>query len=328
MLNFAILGAGNIARKMASTINQISLKGNSSVKLTAVASRSIEKSKSFATEFNIEKAYGSYEDLYNDPNIDLVYIATPHNFHFEQSKCCLEHSKNVICEKPFTVNAKEAKILLDLANEKNLFITEAIWSRYVPMRKIIADEINSGIIGTPLVLTANLGYAISGNERLVKPELAGGALLDVGIYALTFADMFFGEPDCVEASCVKNAAGVDMTNAVTFTYTKEAKMALLCSSAISVSDRYGCIHGTKGYIMVSNMINPQSLKVFDANDKLLKEIKAPEQITGFEYEVYESIDAINKGKLECESMPHERILYMMNLMDSIRAQLGIKYPFE
>ncbi len=328
MLNFAILGAGSIARVMATTINKMNSSGNNIVKLAAVASRSLDKSKLFASEFNIEKAYGSYDELYNDPSIDLVYIATPHNFHYEQCKSCLQHRKNVLCEKPFTVNAKQAKELLDIAAEKKVFITEGIWTRYQPMRRIIDEEIKSGIIGYPMMVTANLGYNMTSKERLLKPELAGGALLDVGIYALNFANMILGDPDEVDSSCIKNAAGVDMSNSVTFTYKDTAKMAVLCSSALCVSDRYGMIHGSEGFIMVENINNPQSLKVFDKAYNLIKEINAPEQLTGFEYEVEEAAKAIKNGEIQCSSMSHEKILYMMNLMDSIRAQMGIKYPFE
>lgn len=328
MLNFAILGAGSIARVMATTINKMNSSGNNIVKLAAVASRSLDKSKQFASEFNIEKAYGSYDELYNDPSIDIIYIATPHNFHYEQCKSCIQHKKNVLCEKPFTVNAKQAKALLDMAAEKKVFITEGIWTRYQPMRRIIDEEIKSGIIGKPMMVTANLSYNMTQKERLLKPELAGGALLDVGIYALNFANMILGDPDEVDSSCIKNAAGVDMSNSVTFTYKDTAKMAVLCSSALCVSDRFGMIHGSEGFIMVENINNPQSLKIFDNAYNLIKEINAPEQLTGFEYEVEEVAKAIKNGEIQCSSMPHERILYMMNLMDSIRAQMGIKYPFE
>lgn len=328
MLNYAILGAGSIARVMAKTVNMMIAEGNNCVKLAAVASRSLEKSKNFAKEFGIEKAYGSYDDLYNDPSIDLVYIATPHNFHFEQCKKCLEHGKHVLCEKAFTVNAKEAKELCKLAKEKKLLITEAIWTRYQPMRAIIDETVASGIVGFPMMVTANLGYFISMNERLVKPELAGGALLDVGVYSLNFANMVLGDPDKVDAVCVKNKAGVDMSNSMTLTYEKTGQMAVLCSSAMSVSDRFGMIHCTKGFIQVDNINNPQGLKVFDIEYNLVKEIKCPKQYTGYEYEVIEAAKAIENGLTECDAMPHERTIYMMELMDSIRAQLGIKYPFE
>lgn len=327
-INFAILGLGMIAKVMASTILQMNKSGDKSVKLYGAASRSLEKSQSFCKEFSVEKAYGSYEDLYKDPKVDLVYIATPHSCHFEEVKKCLEHGKNVLCEKAFTVNAKQAKELIDLAKDKKLLLAEAIWTRYQPMRQIIADTINSNIVGPVTMLTANLGYDIVSVPRLVKPELAGGALLDVGIYPLNFANMILGDPDCVDAVCIKNASGVDMSNSITLSYEKTGVMAVLCSSAMGISDRFGMIHCKKGFIQVDNVNNPQGLKVFDSNYSLIKEIKCPKQLTGYEYEVAACVQAIEQGKIECPQMPHERTLYMMQLMDSIRAQLGIKYPFE
>lgn len=327
-INFAILGLGMIARVMANTILQMNKAGDHCVRLYAAASRSKEKSQSFCSEFSVATSYGSYEELYKDPNVDLVYIATPHSCHFEEVKQCLQHGKNVLCEKAFTVNAKQAKELIELAKEKKLLLAEAIWPRYQPMRKIIVDTINSNVVGPVTMLTANLGYDIVSVPRLVKPELAGGALLDVGIYPLNFANMILGDPDSVEATCIKNASGVDMSNSITLCYEKTGVMAVLCSSAMGISDRFGMIHCKKGFIQVDNINNPQGLKVFDCNYSLIKEIKCPKQLTGYEYEVSACVRAIEQGKIECPEMPHERTLYMMQLMDSIRAQLGIRYPFE
>lgn len=328
MINFAIVGAGSIAKLMATTIKMMNKGGDESVKLYAIASRSLEKAKEFAKEFGIEKAYGSYEELYNDPAINLVYIATPHNFHYEQTKACLEHGKHVLCEKAFTVNAKEAKELIDLSKEKKLLLAEAIWTRYQPMRQIINDVISSGIVGPAYMITANLGYSIADKPRLVKKDLAGGALLDVGVYPINFTNMIFGDPTGVEATCIKNQEGVDVSNSITLTYADTGRMAVLCSSAICVSDRFGMIHCKDGFIQVENINNPQSIQVFNKQYQLIKEIKCPKQYTGYEYEVVACVKAIEAGLCECEQMPHERTLYIMNLLDSIRAQLGIKYPFE
>lgn len=326
MIRYAILGAGAIAHVMAKTVKLMTEGGNTSIKLCAIASRDVKKAQEFAAQYGIEKAY-TYDDLYKDPNIDLVYIATPHNFHFEQSKKCIEGGKHVLCEKPFTVNAKEAQELLKIAKEHRRLITEAIWTRYQPMRKIIDDTIKSGIVGQPMMLTANLCYSISHNERLVKPELAGGALLDVGIYSLNFANMIFGDPDEVDAVCVKNMAGVDMSDSITLRY-RTGQMAVLNASAMCISDRCGIIYCTKGYIKVENINNPQSLTVVNDRYEVIKEIACPKQYTGYEYEVEQACLAIEKGELECSAMSHERTEYMMKLMDSIRAQYAIKYPFE
>jgi len=326
VIRYAILGAGAIGHVMAKTVTMMNQAGNNGVKLCAIASRDVKRAKEFASLYGIEKAC-TYEDLYNDKDIDLVYIATPHNFHFEQSKRCLESGKHVLCEKAFTVNAKEARELCKIARERNLLITEAIWPRYQPMRQIINETISSGIAGQPMMLTATLCYSISHNQRLVKPELAGGALLDVGIYSLNFANMIFGDPDEVDAVCVKNMAGVDMSDSITLRY-KSGQMAVLNASSMCISDRMGIIYCTKGHIRVENINNPQSIEVYNERYELIKKIPCPPQLTGYEYELIKACEAIEKGQTECEDMPHERTIYMMELMDSIRAQYALKYPFE
>lgn len=175
-MNIGILGAGKIAGVMADTINRMT-----DVKLYAVGSRSWEKANAFANEFAIDKAYGSYEELVSDDAIDLVYIATPHSHHYEQMKLCIEHGRNVLCEKAFTYNAAQAEEIADLAAKKNVYVAEAIWTRYMPSRQMINEILEFGVIGDVRTMTCNLSYPISNIERLTNPELAGGALLDVGV---------------------------------------------------------------------------------------------------------------------------------------------------
>ena len=187
-MKIGILGAGGIAVQMAKTV-----AGMKDVENYAVAARSFERAQAFAEKYGFSKAYGSYEEMLADPQVDLVYIATPHSHHYLHAKMCLEAGKNVLCEKAFTVNADQARKLFALAKEKNLLITEAIWTRYMPSRKMIDDIISSGVIGEVTAVTANLNYAISEVERIRKPELAGGALLDVGVYTINFASMVLGD---------------------------------------------------------------------------------------------------------------------------------------
>ena len=187
-MKIGILGAGGIAVQMAKTV-----AGMKDVENYAVAARSLERAQAFAEKYGFSKAYGSYEEMLADPLVDLVYIATPHSHHYLHAKMCLEAGKNVLCEKAFTVNADQARKLFALAKEKNLLITEAIWTRYMPSRKMIDDIISSGVIGEVTAVTANLNYAISEVERIRKPELAGGALLDVGVYTINFASMVLGD---------------------------------------------------------------------------------------------------------------------------------------
>lgn len=322
-MNIGILGAGNIASTMAKTLNE--MKG---VKCRAVASRDLARAKNFALEHRIQNAYGSYEELASDPAIDIIYIATPHSHHAEHAKLCIEHGKAVLCEKAFAKNAAEAKSVLDFAKEKNVLVTEAIWTRYMPSRKLIDEILVSSIIGKITSLSANLHYNISHRERLVNPALAGGALLDVGIYTLNFALMHFGsEIERVESSAALTETGVDGTNSITL-YYKDGRAAFLNSGMFSRSDRKGIFFGERGYIVVENINNPNSICVFDERDNLVKKVEVPPQISGYEYEVEETVAALSAKKLECDSMPHRETLRVMEIMDSLRKSWGVKFPGE
>lgn len=322
-MNVGILGAGNIAGKMARTLN-----GMKDATAYAVAARDLERAQSFAKEYQMEKAYGSYEEMLADDKVDLVYIATPHSHHLEHGKLCISYRKPVLCEKSFTANAAQARELLDYAKENGVFITEAIWTRYMPSRKIITDIIESGELGEMHMLSANLGYCISHKERLVKPELAGGALLDVGIYPLNFASMFFGNDIVhIASSCVKHETGVDGQAGMILTY-KDGRMATLHTGMYAATEQYGIIYGTKGYLIAYNINNIDKIEVFSSDRKLIRTIKVPEQITGYEYEVEACMRALNEGRLECEEMPHSETIRLMEQMDTLRAQWGIRYPFE
>lgn len=323
-MNFAILGAGGIARTMASTV--VPMK---EICKKAVAARDYDRAESFAKEYGFEKAYGSYEEMLADPEIDLVYIAVPHSHHCQWTKAALEAGKNVLCEKAFAVNEKQAKEMIDLARSKNLLLTEAIWTRYMPSRQMILDIIDSGIIGEVTSVSANLGYQIDAKERIVRPELAGGALLDLTVYPLNFASMVLGDDIVkIDASCVKTETGVDGLDTVMLTY-KDGKMATMFTTIYSLTDRSGYIYGRNGYIEVQNINNPEVIRVWDANRScrnVIAEYKVPEQITGYEYEVLACKKALEEGRIECPEMPHAETLKMMNWMDQIRAQFGIVFP--
>lgn len=322
-MNIGILGAGNIARNMARTLNRMD-----DAVCFAVASRGKEKAERFAEEFGIQKAYGSYEELVSDPDVELVYIATPHSHHFEHAKLCIAHGKSVLCEKAFTANAAQARELITYAEEKKVFITEAIWVRYLPSRRMLEEIIERGEIGEITSVTANLGYDIKNVERLQKPELAGGALLDVGIYPLTFISMILGnDVREVISTCTKTVTGVDEQNVVILKYDNGV-LATAHSGMLAGTEQYGIIYGTKGYIIAENINNISMIKVYTKDRKLVREMKVPEQITGFEYQVRASMKAIREGKLECEEMPHAETIVMMELMDRLRADWGVKYPFE
>ena len=322
-MKIGILGAGGIAATLAETMNKMP-----EVECYGVASRDLIKAQKFINDHGFQKAFGSYEDMMKDPEVELVYIATPHSHHYRNMKMCLEAGKHVLCEKAFTVNAKQAEEIFRLAKEKNLLVTEAIWTRYMPSRKMIKDLLDENIIGNVKKLTANLDYYICEVERIVRPELAGGALLDVGVYPLNFACMNFGD-NISEINSVAQLTdtGVDGENVITLFY-ENGKLAVLTSGIYGLSDRQGIFYGTDGFIVVDNVNNPNGIKVYNKDRKIIRDLIVPEQISGYEYEILETIDCIRNGKLECPSMPHEDTLKMMHLMDGLRNEWDVKYPDE
>lgn len=323
----AILGAGNIAKSMAAALRGLQERGEN-VEPYVVGARELSRAEAFAREQGFEKAYGSYEELVSDPEIDLVYVATPHSMHFEHTRLALEHGKNVLCEKAFTMNAGQAEEVIALAEKKGLLLAEAIWPRYMPSRQMILDLIDSGVIGTVTSLSVNLGYPLTHVERLVRPELCGGALLDLGVYPLNFACMAFpGEIRDVASACVKWETGVDAQNSFTLTF-EDGRMAVLYSSMLVQSDRLGVINGDKGYMEVQNINNPEEIRIFDLQRNCIRTIPVPEQINGYEYEVLACREALEKGWTECPQMPHAETLRMMKVMDGLRKSWGVIYPME
>ena len=322
-MKLAILGPGRIADVVTPA-----LVARPEIECYAVASRNLERAKAFAEKFGFQKAYGSYEEMLSDPEVQLVYITTPHSHHYEQLMMCLEYGKNVICEKAFTINAEQAKQVYAKAKEKGLYAAEAIWTRYMPSRKMIQDIIDSGVIGKLNVVTANLSYKIDWKERLVDPKLAGGTLLDVGIYGLNFALMHFGNDiERMESSVWMTPSGVDGMESITLFY-KDGRMAVLNHSMYARSDRKGIFHGDKGYVVVENINNPNAINVYDDNDQLLAHYDVPEQINGYEYEFMEAVRCIEAGKTESDSMPAAESIYVMELMDALRKDWNLVYPME
>jgi predicted dehydrogenase len=324
-MKVGILGAGNIAGKMAQTLNLMH-----GAEPYGIASRDHGKAKEFADRYNFEKAYGNYEELMADPRVDLIYIATPHSHHYEQMKQSLEHGKPVLCEKAFTVNAAQAEEICTLGKQKKLLVAEAIWTRYLPMRNVMDDILASGAIGKPLALYTNLAQPIIElRERNSNPNLAGGALLDMGVYTINFAFMSFGSDGIreIRTSMEPYRTGVDASNSTTISYN-DGKMAMLFSSMLVRGEKNGMVYGDKGYICFKNINNCEGIEVYDAEGKPAAVYYTPKQLTGFEYQVAACKEAIEKGETECPHMPHAEIIKVMKTMDAIRKIWGLKYPFE
>lgn len=322
-MKIGILGAGGIAEMVAPALVALP-----EINCYAVASRTPGKGEAFAKTYGFKKVYTDYAQMLSDPEVELVYVATPHSHHYEHMKLCLEYGKHVICEKAFTMNRQQAEEVFAIAKQKGLFVAEAIWTRYMPSRKLIQDILDSGIIGKPNTLTANLSYVIADKQRIYDPALAGGALLDIGVYGLNFALMHFGRDIIrMESSVAKMETGVDGMETITLFY-RDGRMAVLTHSVWCRSDRMGIIHGDKGYLVVENINNPQSVQVFDDEDRLIARYNVPEQVNGYEYEFREAVGCIEAGKLEPDSMSHADTLEVMELMDTLRRRWGVVYPQE
>ena len=323
MFRLGIIGAGWIARKMVKALAPLD-----EVEVYAVGSRSYEKAAAFAQEHAIPVAYGSYEELVCDPLVDLVYIATPHSHHYEHAMLALDHGKHVLVEKAFTANAAQASDLIATARAKGLFITEAMWTRYMPLSHKVREIMESGVIGEPRILTATLCYMMEFKERIVRANLCGGALLDLGVYALNFARMYFGT-DIVKtvSNCHLGPTGMDMHESISLSYA-DGKMANLQAGALCLNDRQGIISGTEGYIRVDNINCPEVVEVYRNYELVERYVKPDDMVNGYEYQVLECMRCIREGLLESPMMPHEETVSIMKQMDELRKEWGVEYPYD
>ncbi len=290
ILRVGIVGTGWIAEKAAITLN-----GLYTCECHAVASRTEDKAKAFAKTWGIAKAYGSYSELYADPDIDLVYVGTPHSHHFEVARDALLAGKPCLVEKAFMANHAQALAIVNLARR---------------------------------LVTATLGYSMGEKPRIMRPDLCGGALLDLGVYALNFARMFFpADIVSIDSQCVKSATGMDLTNAITLVLA-DGMLCNLQSSAACVGDNIGVIAGTDGNLIIDNINNPQKITVNTHDREFVEDIHVPQQITGYEYQFLACRKAIAEGLLEPREMPLEETLYIMQLMDDLRKKWGVHYPMD
>lgn len=320
MMNVGIIGAGHIAEKAARTLSAMD-----GMQCLAIGSRSEEKASAFAGRFGIPRAYGSYSALLADPEIDLVYIATPHSCHFAQAREAILAGKPCLVEKSFMLNAMEAASILALAREKGVFIAEAMWTRYMPVRQMAREVLASGVIGKPTMLSASLSYNVSDKERVLQPSLGGGALLDLGVYLLNFVRMYCDSPiRDLTTSCIRAGSGVDASEVISFIH-EDGTLSTVCSSAFSQGENTGVIAGTTGYLVFDDLINPTCLRICRKRHIVEKEIPVPKQITGFEYQFQACADAIRAGLFEPPQMPHAETLYIMHLMDRLRAEWGVSF---
>ncbi|MDA3891672.1 MAG: Gfo/Idh/MocA family oxidoreductase [Salinivirgaceae bacterium] len=322
-IKWGILGAGWIADKFVADFKLVE-KGE----VIAVGARSKVRSEEFAKRFNITKAYGNYRDLVSDPDVAIIYIATTHNFHFEHAKLCLENGKHVLCEKPATVNAQEFEELEKLAKTKNLYYMEAMWTAFLPAINKTFEWINEGKIGNIEVIQASFGFpaAPEFSERLFSPHLAGGALLDIGIYPLTIIEMFAkSDIERLDINSKFASTGVDETLTIQIKYKNGVQGQMACSIKNRLKNN-AFICGSKGFIEISDfwMSKKATLTIGDSvevfNDKT--------DTMGYNCETEAVNSDLLARKKENSIMPLSRTKKMMMLMDEIRNKIGLKYPFE
>ena len=321
MFRWGILSTGTIARNFAETCAKMD-----DVAVQAVASRDAATARAFADEFGIPTAHGSYEALAADPEVDIVYIATPHSRHFEDMKRMIDAGKHILCEKSFTTDARQAEEIIAYARERGVFVMEAFWTKLIPLYRQIEQIVRSGEVGELRAVTAQYGYTTGRMARKFDAQLAGGTLLDIGVYAIGFACMFMGyAPERVVASMVMNDQGTDATDAVTL--HKDGVCAQLITTIGANIPTFGALYGTKGHIDIPDFKNPQRAVVC-VDGQAPREIVSPFEINGFEYEIREAQACAAAGRGESAVMTHENTVAVMRIMDEVRRQCGLVFPFE
>ncbi len=321
-MKVSIIGTGHIAHSMARTIRAVD-----EAEFYAVASRTLEAAESFAKEFDIPVAYGSYDELIEDPDIELVYIATIHPLHYELSKKLLERGKSVLCEKPIGINRAQAEDLFKTAEEHNTFICEAVWTRFFPWVTEIKDIIESGVVGKPVLMQSNFGSKKTASSWIHEPKLGGGALLDLGIYNITAAAMLLGRDfEIGYTDCKLSDKGVDDHSTAYLKYKNGVGASLMCCTDMCTDSKI-TLMCENGIIEIAGVANWKNVKVYNEKKELIREI-APKFKTGYAFELKACIKAIEQGKLECEEIPHDETLFIMGVMDELRSRWGMKYPNE
>lgn len=323
-LRWGIIAPGGIGRKFA-----LDVSGQTSSTILAVGSRSQERADAFAARFRVPRAYGSYDALLADPDVDAVYISSPHSQHHDQAIAALRAGKPVLVEKAFTRSAAEAREVFAVAAEQGLFAMEAMWSRFLPHYRALADLVEAGELGTILEARAFHWQDLPADSvpRMWKPELAGGALLDLGVYPLSFLHMLFGVPDEITTVGTLTETGVDYLETVVLRYPN-GTVATASAGMGAAGTNTASVTGTKARVDIgSTFYTPQNLTITapDASARIV-----PGQIRGggFEYEAAEAARCISEGRTQSDFMPWQATIEVLETMDEVRRSLGVVYPGE
>jgi dihydrodiol dehydrogenase / D-xylose 1-dehydrogenase (NADP) len=318
---WGILGPGNIAHRFATDLEKLP-----EAKLAAVGSRSAERARTFAAEFGADRAYGSYEELAADPDVDAIYIATPHPFHREHTILCLEHGKAVLCEKPMGVNERQVRDMVDCARAQGTFLMEAMWTRFLPVTVQVRKWLQEGSIGQVRMLSADFGFRTGWNPqgRLLNLDLAGGALLDVGVYTVAYAAMVLGDaPVEVQASAHIGKTGVDEQTAMLLRYASGALATLFCAVRTRTPQE-ARILGTEGSIHVPGFWHATSA-VLQVGDAEPVAFGGP---VGYHYEAAEVVSCLASGDRESATMPLDESIAIARTLEEARSMVGLTYPME
>jgi predicted dehydrogenase len=323
-IRWGILGTGNIATSFAKGVVTMD-----DAELAAVGSRKQATADAYGDRFGVARRYASYEELVHDPDLDVIYIATPHSLHLENMLLCLGAGKAVLCEKPFTINAKQACQAMERARQLKLFVMEATWMRFTPMMVEIRKLLKEKIIGDIRMINADFGIRVDFDPkfRLFDPALGGGGLLDVGIYPLSLAQMILGKPARVTGLAELGTTGIDEQSAAVFAY-EGGELAVLHSAIRTETPQEATICGTEGWIRIhSPWWMPQVMSIHKpgATPQI---VEIPFEANGYTYEAAEVHRCLREGELESPLMPLEETLAVMETMDELRAQWGMRYPME
>ena len=321
---WGIIGAGHIAHKFADALSHVE-----NAKLQAIASTNAQRAKEFAKKYSIPDIHEGYGKLFSSEAVDIVYIATPHNFHCNNALDALKAQKHVLCEKPMAVNRSQVKQMMNAAQDNTVFLMEAMWTRFLPMMTEVRDIIEDGTIGDPQLLYADFGvkFDYDPKHRTYNPDLAGGALLDLGVYCIALASMIFGKPNTILSTVKIAETGVDERSTVILEY-ENSKVAVLFQALDLEGPREALIVGTEGSIKLHSGWTAGSDYSLKLNNGTEKNFRAETCENGFIYQIMAVQDSLDAGKTQCELMSLDETLAITETMDALRSQWGLTYPFE
>jgi dihydrodiol dehydrogenase / D-xylose 1-dehydrogenase (NADP) len=326
-IRWGIIGTGVIARAFAK-----SLKPIADAALVAVASRTREKADAFAHQFNVKRAYDAYRKLADDPDVDIIYVGTPHPFHMENTIMSLNAGKAVLCEKPLAINTAQARRMIQTAKDKKLFLMEAMWTRFNPTILQVRNWLRDGLIGDVKMVFADFGKNVERDPagRFLNPHLGGGALLDLGVYPVSFASMVFGKKhSLIRGFAHLGNTGVDELDSMTLAYDHDRLAVLSCALNVE-TPKHAYILGTKGYILVHPLFLCPTMATCCVSGRKPRTIHLPWENgwTGYTCQAEAVMNCLRKGRTECDSMPLAESLEIMEVMDELRRQWNLRYPFQ